>query len=139
MPKSKAAVPPAFKSPTPSKGQISQTSTPKKNDSIKSVPMKRVDSTEASARTPQGYSSVTTSVPPSAEKERPLNGHAADRDVRGGSAGRRDKTEEDRLMKLAKSLKHKRDELLQTKVKKPTPVTDTDKKQADVVGLESIL
>jgi len=144
VPKSRAAVTPAFKSPnvtTPSRGQISQTSTPRKTDSIKSVPMKRVDSTEASARTPQGYSSVTTSVPPSAEKERPLNGHPADRDSRGGSVTRKDKTEEERLMKLAISLKHRRDELLQTKesFKKSTPVTDADKKLADVVGLESIL
>jgi hypothetical protein len=125
---------PAFKSPAPTvsndKGLLA---TPKRGDAMKSVAMRRVDSSDGHARTPQA---TAISTPASAEKPR-VNG-----ELRGQSAEiERLKAEEMRLTQRAVKIKHKMDDIL--KIKDPNPklrenITESQKKLGVTIGLEAL-
>ena len=128
---------PAFKSPALSgpaqKGLLSTPS--RKGDAMKSVAMRKVDSSDGHARTPQ---TTSTSTPASAEKPR-LNGTT----ITSAPNPEQDKlrSEEKKFTELALKLKREMDRLLQLKTGNPDDklsVSEADRKLGLCVGLESI-
>ncbi|KAG9236142.1 hypothetical protein BJ875DRAFT_482566 [Amylocarpus encephaloides] len=123
---------PAFKSPAPS-GASEKTllSTPKRPDAMKTVAMRKVDSSDGNARTPQG---AAISTPASAERPR-ING-----EVRMSNPEvDRLAAEEKRLTILANKVKHKMDAIIKTKsANRNEPLTEHQKKLGMCVGLEAI-
>jgi hypothetical protein len=104
-------------------------STPKKGDAMKTVAMRRVDSNDGNARTPQATS---TSTPASAEKPR----------INGSSNPEVDKLrqEEKRLTAQAGKLKHKMDDILAPQLKvSHSQRDDTQRKLGLSTGLECIV
>jgi hypothetical protein len=129
---------PAFKSPAISgPAQKSLLSTPsKRGEGMKSVAMRKVDSNDGHARTPQ---TTSTSTPASTEKPR-LNGTTT---TSSNSYSEQEnlKSEEKKYTELALKLKREMDKLLQLKTKNPDDlksVSDADRKLGHCVGLESI-
>ncbi|RFU33402.1 hypothetical protein B7463_g2913, partial [Scytalidium lignicola] len=102
--------------------------TPKKGDSLKPVAMRKVDSTDSHARTPQ---MSTISTPVSAEKPR-VNG-----DVRTPELERM-KAEEGRYTQIGTKLKRKMDGILRTKEKNAPAVSESERKLGLCIGLESL-
>lgn len=103
--KAKTSLEPPFRSPAPSQPpQKNLLATPKRGDAMKSVAMRRVDSNDGNARTPQ---TMSTSTPASAEKPR-LNGEPRPHsDLH---------LESKKLDETAFKLKRRMDEILQNKV-----------------------
>ena len=126
--KTSTPVTPAFKSPAPSapkdKGQLV---TPKKGDAMKSVAMRRVDSNDAQAHTPQAGN---ISTPASAEKSR--IGGLAPQVVSQEIA--RASQEHSKFFPLGTTLKRKMDAIL----KKPD-VTENERKSGIMTGIEALL
>ncbi|TVY68830.1 hypothetical protein LSUE1_G008845 [Lachnellula suecica] len=116
---------PAVTSAPPDRNLLS---TPKKGDSMKTVAMRRVDSNDGNARTPQA-----TSTPASAEKpSRPATLASPEID--------RLKAEERRYSSQALKLKHKMDDTLKTKNQtEREKVTEEQRKLGLSVGLECIV
>ncbi|KAH6720504.1 hypothetical protein BKA61DRAFT_236248 [Leptodontidium sp. MPI-SDFR-AT-0119] len=126
--KAKTALEPPFKSPAPSvPSQKNLLATPKRGDAMKTVAMRRVDSNDGNARTPQ---TMATSTPASAEKPRP-NGerHPVDERLLG---------EFQKLNDHSLKLKRKMDEILQIKTKGMDSITDGQRKVGFAVALECV-
>ncbi|PMD38783.1 hypothetical protein L207DRAFT_513265 [Hyaloscypha variabilis F] len=123
--KSHKTLDPPFKSPalTAPPSQKSLLATPKKSgDAMKSVAMRRVDSTDALSRTPQ----TSTSTPASAEKPR-LNGTLPDHG------------DEKKFGESALRLKRKMDEYLKTKGGNRDTITERERKLGVCYGLECLV
>lgn len=121
-------VTPAFKSPGPSaskdKGPLA---TPMKGDAMKSTAMRKIDSSEGRAHTPQ---SGNTSTPASAEKSR-ING-LAPQVVTQELA--RASQENEKYFPLGTTLKRKMDAIL-----KNPDATEDDRKSGFMHGIEGLL
>ena len=135
---SKASTPvtPAFKSPAVSNpsasAQKSLLATPKKGDAMKSVAMRRIDSGEGLARTPQ---TTSTSTPASAEKLR-SNGAEA----RPNPELEKQKAAEAKLFPLGTMLKRKMDSLLSPKNRDPSvTIPEPERKVGLCIGVESLM
>jgi hypothetical protein len=133
---SRTPVAQAFKSPAPSNpSQKNLLSTPKKGDAMKSVAMRRVDSSDGHAHTPQP---ANTSTPASAEKPR-INGEV--RSMPNTAEIEKLGAESKRLTELALKLKRKMDNIL--KAKQPPSeresVPEKEKKLGLSVGLECVV
>lgn len=102
--------------------------TPKKGDALKSVAMRKVDSTDSHARTPQLSS---TSTPVSAEKPR-ANGEIRTPELE------KLKAEESKFTQLGTRLKRKMDGILKTKEKNAPAVPEAERKLGLCIGLESL-
>ncbi|PVH74954.1 hypothetical protein DL98DRAFT_518900 [Cadophora sp. DSE1049] len=123
--KAKTSLEPAFKSPAPSApSQKNLLATP---NAMKSVAMRRVDSNDGNARTPQ---TMATSTPASAEKPRP-NGERHPMDERLHF-------EFQKLNDHSLKLKRKMDEILQIKAKGIDSVSESQRKLGLAVALECI-
>ncbi|EPE27180.1 hypothetical protein GLAREA_03094 [Glarea lozoyensis ATCC 20868] len=123
---------PRFKSPAPTNpSDKSLLATPKRGDAMKSIAMRRVDSSDGHARTPQG---TAISTPASAEKPR------ANGEVRVQSAEiERLHAEERRLTGLAIKVKHKMDDIMKFKdLKQRDNITDPERKLGLGIGLEAL-
>ncbi|KAH8657121.1 hypothetical protein BGZ60DRAFT_434770 [Tricladium varicosporioides] len=132
---SKMATPakPALKSPAHiSPSEKTLLATPRKGDAMKTVAMRRVDSNDGNARTPQ---TAPISTPASAEKPR-VNG-----EVRVHPDIERLKAEEKRLTTQATKLKHKMDEVLKLKTdpRNVEKIPDIQRKLGLCYGLECIV
>jgi len=129
--KSRVTLEPPFKSPglnTPSHKDL--LATPKKGDAMKSVAMRKVDSNDGLARTPQ---TAATSTPASAEKPR-LNG-----DIRPSPENEKLRADQKKAHEVALSLKRKMDMLLKVKFfPDRSGVTETDRKLGCSIGCESL-
>jgi hypothetical protein len=113
---------PAFKSPAPSVSKEKNLlATPKKGDAMKSVAMRRVDSGDGHARTPQALSS---SAPASAEKPRISSEELS-----------RARQEDAKFMSLGTTLKRK----LQAMVQKEESVSELERKSSVMRGVESLM
>ncbi|KAH8820598.1 hypothetical protein F5884DRAFT_55988 [Xylogone sp. PMI_703] len=110
----------------PSKSDL--LTTPKKGDTVRGVAMRKIDSNDSHARTPQ---LSTTSTPVSTEKPR-VNG-----DVRTPELERM-KADESKYTQLGTRLKRKMDGILKTKEKNAPVVSETDRKLGLCIGLESL-
>ncbi|KAF4628665.1 hypothetical protein G7Y89_g9491 [Cudoniella acicularis] len=124
---------PALKSPAhigPSEKSL--LTTPRKGDAMKTIAMRRVDSNDSHARTPQA---ATISTPASAEKPR-ING-----ELRVHPDLDRLRGEEKRLTAQATKLKHKMDEILKLKtdIREARNVTEAQRKLGLSYGLECIV
>jgi hypothetical protein len=120
----------AAKSPAPSAPpQKNLLSTPKKPDAMKSVMMRKIDSSDGHARTPQA---VSTSTPASAEKPR-VNG-----DSRSSAETENLRSTVNNLDAQALKLKRKMDEILQTKSQSRN-LNDAQKVLGLSVGLECVV
>jgi hypothetical protein len=131
--RAKAPAEPTFKSPAvsaPPPSQKTLLATPKKGDAMKSVAMRKVDSSDGHARTPQAAS---TSTPASSEKPR-LNGDSRS-SVENDSLRATIKNFDDQALKL----KRKMDEILQTKTRGFGSITESQKILGLSVGLECIV
>ncbi|RDL33975.1 Uncharacterized protein BP5553_08343 [Venustampulla echinocandica] len=128
-----APLKPPFNSPTPSgPNEKSLLSTPRKGDAMKTVAMRKVDSHDGLARTPQ---SANISTPASVEKPR-VNGT----DIRMASPELdRLKAEEKRLSQQANKLKHKMDDILKLKSDQRNNVSEPQRKLGLSVGIECII
>lgn len=129
--KSRGPVEPAFKSPAPSapSSQKPLLVTPKKGDALKSVAMRKVDSNDGNARTPQATS---TSTPASAERPR----------TNGDSRLPFDAALQLTIKQLdeqALKLKRKMDEILQTKSRGLGNISEAQRILGFCVGLECII
>ena len=115
--KSCTPVPPAFKSPALSQhgsAQKPQVSTPKRD--IKSAAMRRMESGEGEAKTPQGLGRVETPVAPNSAEKANREGRSASNTssitssisgaIESASAW---KAEQNRFLKLGRTLKHDAD------------------------------
>ncbi|KAK0106740.1 hypothetical protein ONS96_004358 [Cadophora gregata f. sp. sojae] len=123
--KAKTSLEPAFKSPASSApSQKNLLATP---NAMKTVAMRRVDSNDGNARTPQ---TMATSTPASAEKPR-SNGerHPMDERLHG---------EFQKLNDHSLKLKRKMDEILQIKAKGIDSVSEAQRKLGLAVALECI-
>ncbi|KAJ5032965.1 uncharacterized protein L3040_009551 [Drepanopeziza brunnea f. sp. 'multigermtubi'] len=121
-----------FKSPAPAaKSQKDLLPTPKKEEPIKSVAMRKVGSTDSSVRTPQ---TMNTNTPASAETSRVGGG-----DARSYPSDDRQQQDAKRLGVEARNLKRKMDQILQTKLPGgPVSVTEEDRKHGYAVGIECV-
>jgi len=119
------------KSPIPSApSQKSLLATPKKGDAMKSVIMRKIDSNDGHARTPQATS---TSTPASVEKPR-HNG-----DSRASMETEVLRSNVTNFDAQALKLKRKMDEILQTKQQKTRELLDSQKIHGLSVGLECVV
>jgi hypothetical protein len=129
--KSRVTLEPPFKSPglnTPSHKDL--LATPKKGDAMKSVAMRKVDSNDGLARTPQ---TAATSTPASAEKPR-LNG-----DIRPSPENEKLRADQKKAHEVALSLKRKMDGILKVKSGPDrSGVTEADRKLGCSIGCESL-
>ncbi|CZT06544.1 uncharacterized protein RAG0_12242 [Rhynchosporium agropyri] len=126
--KAKTSLEPPFKSPAPSsQSQKGLLATPKKGDAIKSVAMRKVDSGDGNARTPQ---TMVTSTPASAEKPR-LNGERPAIDERAHR-------EWSKLNENSLKLKRRMDEILQIKGRGIESVSESQRRLGFAVALECI-
>ena len=125
--KSHKTLDPPFKSPAlTAPSQKSLLSTPKKSgDAMKSVAMRRVDSTDALSRTPQ----TSTSTPASAEKPR----------LNGVQEHERPGADEKKFGESALRLKRKMDEYLKTKGGNRDTITERERKLGVCYGLECLV
>jgi hypothetical protein len=123
---------PAFKSPAPTVANDKiLLATPKRGEAMKSVAMRRIDSSDGHARTPQA---TAISTPASAEKPR-VNGEVR---VQSGEIERL-KAEEIRLLQLAVKIKHKMDDILKLKdPKQRDNITQNQNKLGVAIGLEAL-
>ena len=125
----------AFKSPAlsvPPSAQKSLLATPKKGDPMKSVTMRRVDSNDGLARTPQNPSNST---PASAEKPRP-NGT----DQRPNPELDRQLADEAKFYPMGTMLKRKMDSLISPKNRdSKDPLPDSERKAGLCIGVESLM
>ncbi|KAL2073981.1 hypothetical protein VTL71DRAFT_7759 [Oculimacula yallundae] len=124
--KAKTSLEPPFRSPAPSAPNKTLLATPKRGDAMKSVAMRRVDSGDGNARTPQ----MATSTPASAEKPR-TNGERPPFDERLHA-------EWLRLNEHSLKLKRKMDEILQLKSRGFDAVPQSQRKLGFAVALECI-
>jgi hypothetical protein len=133
--KASTPVAPAFKSPAlsaPPSAQKSLLATPKKGDAMKSVAMRRVDSNDGLARTPQNPS---TSTPASAEKPR-ANGI----DQRPNPELDRQLADEVKFYPMGTMLKRKMDSLISPRNRdSKDPVPDSERKAGLCIGVESLM
>ncbi|KAI9815683.1 MAG: hypothetical protein M1827_002079 [Pycnora praestabilis] len=139
-------IPPAFKSPALSNqgsAQKSQISTPKKD--IKSVAMRRVDSSDAKVRTPQSVASHGTPTAPSSAEKTNGDGRGAPLISSSGASGdgkmqeiKAWKAENQKFTELGRKLKHEADKLFKPKVEGAT-VEDGAAKHGAVVAIETVL
>lgn len=125
----------AFKSPAPSTSPLSQKGpleTPRKYDAAKSVAMRKIDSSDGRARTPQGPSPSVPSAPPSTEKAR-ANINAAESEAQKASF--------DKYLSLGKAIKRQADSLLRSKEKEANRglISEEDKRLGTVVTIESVI
>lgn len=121
------------KSPAPSvPSQRGLLATPKKGDAMKSVAMRKIDSSDGHARTPQAAS---TSTPASAEKPR-VNGNV---DPRSSADAENLKSSMNTLDAQALKLKRKMDEILQTKQQKTHELDDKTKIHGLCIALECMV
>lgn len=136
--KASTPVTPAFKSPALSNpsasAQKSLLATPKKGDAMKSIAMRRVDSNDGQARTPQASN---TSTPASAEKLRP-NG------IEGRPNPELDKAKADeaKFYPMGTMLKRKMDSIISPKNRDPKDVSnlsDEERKKGLCIGVESLM
>lgn len=125
---------PAFKSPALSAPASAQKSlaTPKKGDAMKSVVMRRVDSNDGLARTPQ---TTSISTPASAEKPRP-NGI----EQRPNPELDKQRADEAKFYPMGTMLKRKMDSIISPKNRDPsTSVSDSERKAGLCIGVESLM
>lgn len=126
---------PASRARSPAPSALSQKSllaTPKKGDALKSVAMRKIDSSDGHARTPQA---ATTSTPASAEKPR-ANGNP---DPRSSADAENLKSSMNTLDAQALKLKRKMDEILQTKQQKTHELDEKTKIHGLCVALECMV
>jgi hypothetical protein len=123
---------PSARSPAPSVPSIAQKtfSTPKKGDAMKSVAMRRVDSSDGRALTPHGAS---VSTPASAEKQRIGGSEVKPSEIEALRAAHA------KYIAMGKTLKRESDLILKVKEKDPPPVSDEEKRLAAVIAIESAL
>jgi hypothetical protein len=143
----KAATPvaPAFKSPsnpaTATTSQKSLLATPKKGDALKSVAMRRADSNENLARTPQ---TTSASTPASTEKHRPNGGDmrpSTDRpsEVKAPMIEKL-KADDAKLYPLGTILKRKMDSIVNPRKRDTSaPASDLELKAGFCIGVESLM
>lgn len=125
-----SAISPALSAPDSSQKPFF--GTPKKGDSIKSVAMRRVESSDGrGVQTPQG--ARPTSAPTSVERSR-VNGISHNSAEIEALEALHNK-----LVKLGQDLKRRGDQVMQLKVASPGPVTDDDMKLGIVYHLESVI
>ncbi|TAQ84309.1 hypothetical protein B7494_g7363 [Chlorociboria aeruginascens] len=130
--KSRSQVPPAFKSPvtsTPSKNLLI---TPKKGDAMKSVAMRKMDSSDGHAKTPQADN---TNTPASTEKARVTG------DSRANAEFERLRNEEIKYTTLALGLKRKMDRYFKDvngKAQAIDAIPLADRKLGLCIGLECV-
>jgi hypothetical protein len=136
--KTSTPVTPAFKSPALSgptiSAQKSLLATPKKGDAMKSVSvaMRRVDSNDGLARTPQ---TTSTSTPASAEKPRP-NGV----ETRPNPELDKQRADEAKFYPMGTTLKRKMDSIISPKNRDPKDVIpDSERKVGLCIGVESLM
>lgn len=119
---------PAFKSPNVSASkEKAQLATPKKGDAVKSISMRKVDSNEGQAHTPQ---EGNISTPASAEKSR-IAGLAPQ--IVSHELGRASQ-EHSKFFPLGTTLKRKMDAML-----KQAETTENDRKSGIMNGIEALL
>ena len=125
----------AFKSPAlsaPASAQKSLLATPKKGSAMKSVVMRKVDSNDGLARTPQ---TTSTSTPASAEKPR-TNGTEA----RPNPEVDKHRANEGKFYPMGTILTRKMDSLVSQKNRdSSTPIPDSDLKAGSCIGVESLM
>ncbi|KAI9791255.1 MAG: hypothetical protein M1833_001568 [Piccolia ochrophora] len=129
-------IPPAFKSPAlsnPASAQKSRGSTPMKD--VKSVVMRRVDSSEANARTPQGARSDIHEPPSSAEKTNEHRQPPADGKNKELEAWRE---ENKKYSDMGRKIKHAAQGVLNAKAESEAAEKKAAQKGA-VMALESVL
>ncbi len=120
---------PNAQSPGPSMAQKTF-STPKKNDAMKSVAMRRVDSNDGQVLTPHGGS---VSTPASTEKPRTSGGEVKFAEMDALKAAHAKYTT------IGTTLKRQADQILKIKEKDPGPVSDEEKKLGAVIAIESVV
>lgn len=134
-------VKPTFKSPArsapPDRNLLS---TPKKGDAMKTVAMRRVDSTDSAVRTPQATS---TSTPAPASAEKPSSRTNGEPRPPPNPEVEKLRAEEKNLTAQASKLKHKMDDIIKFKPvftqAQREAVTDREKKLGLATGLEGIM
>ncbi|CAG8971075.1 hypothetical protein HYALB_00009675 [Hymenoscyphus albidus] len=125
---------PAFKSPAPSApSDKSLLATPKRTEAVKTVAMRRVDSGDGHARTPQA---APASTPASAEKPR-INGDV--RPIHNSPEAERLFAEEKRYLDHATKLKRRMDDILKIKSKAREIVPEQQRKLGLCVAFEALV
>lgn len=122
---------PSARSPAQNASTVQKTfSTPKKGDAMKSVAMRKVDSSEGRVLTPRGASAST---PASAEKQKTSGSDSKSSEVEALKAAH------NKYVDMGLTLKRQLDQILKSKQKDPPPPSEEERRLAAVIAMECCL